>query len=268
MNEISWGRALKHGAIAAALLLGVGIVIAATAGHGADYRAIGQAAGKMTFWGFVGGLGVSVLWQRRGPGPAIAVTVLAVVAGLVGFGGSVGKRQGDVGPLTAKESAPLVIEGQGAARRLRHPHLGYSVALPEDLTPMPASVTQAFTSMAGVTGTAWGNVPEGRVLVLMLTTVHSEKNLRDFMKGLEDSEAKLAKQAGVDPSTIQVKRDELSWSGERGEVHRAVDIDELHVRFDGFGGRFAGGRVLTVGLYTASRGADSFAGEAATLQLD
>jgi hypothetical protein len=264
MREISWGRAIKHGAIVAAVLLVVGVVFAATASEGADYNAIGQAAGKMTVWGFVAGLGVSVLWQRRGVGLAIGVTVLALIAGLFGIASL---RKHDVGPLTAKESAPLVIDGEGATRRLRHPHLGYSVALPEDMTPMPASVTAAFTTMPGVTGTAWGNVPEGRVLILLLTTVHGEKNLRDFMGGMKGSEGKLASQAGVEPSAIQVKRDDLSWSGDHGEAHRYIDIGELHARFDAFGSPYGDGHVLTVGLYTITRGADSLAELASTLKL-
>jgi hypothetical protein len=261
-RAFSWRKAIGHAAAAVAVVLVIGIVVAAVADL-QNPRAVGRAIGSTLPVVAGAALLLSYLAQRGSRGALVGVlvlTVVLVVAAVAGLGHVGGPRA-----LSAAERAPLLIDGEGASRRLRHPSLGFSVALPEDLAPLPASVTEAMSKDPGVTGTAWGNAASGRVLMVLLATVRSEADLRSFMDGVTDSQDALARQAGGG-ATVDVVRDELHWSGTSGEAHRHVTIGGAHARFDAYGGLYGKDRVLTVGVFTFSRSDDSFADLAATLQ--
>jgi hypothetical protein len=258
-RRFSGRRAFAHAAAATAVVLVLGIVLAAIVDL-EHPQAVGRAIAGMLPVAIGLALLGSYVVQTRSRNAAIGgllVLAILVAAAVVAWRG--GGRD-----LSAAERAPLVVDGEGEARRLRHPNLGFSVGLPADLEPLPASVTAAMTKEPGMIGTAWGNAAAGRVLIVMLSTVRSEAELRSFMEGMTDSQNALAKSSPG--AAVHTLRDELSWSGKSGEAHRHVTIGDSHVHFDAFGSPYAGGRVLTVGLYTFSRGDDSLAELASTLR--
>ena len=260
-RAFSWRRALGHAAAAVAVVMVTGIIVAGISDL-RDPRAVGRSIGL--FLPLVAGAAVllSYVGQTRSRGALVgAVALLAVLVATAVYGL---QHAGGPRELSAAERAPLSIEGEGATRRLRHPTLGFSVALPADLEPLPASVTASMSKVPGVAATAWGNAASGRVVIVLLSTVRSEGDLRSFMDGMTDSQDALARQAPG--SSVQTLHDELSWSRKSGEAHRHVTIGDAHVHFDAFGSPYGDGRVLTVGLYSFSRSGDSFAELASTLK--
>jgi hypothetical protein len=262
-KTFSWRTAIGHAAAAVAVVLVLGIILAAVVDL-ENPRAAGRVIGSSLPLVICLALGVSYMVQTGVNRLLVGVVVLLVALGV--SAGVLLQRRDAARALSAAERAPLVIEGEGATRRLRHPTLGYSLALPADLEPLPGSLTAGMSKDPGVTGTAWGNTSSGRVFILLLSSVRSEAELRAFMDGVTDSQDALARQSG-DGVTVTTLRDELRWSGASGEAHRHVAIGNSHARFDAFGSAYGEGRVLTIGLFSFSRDDDSFAELASTLRV-
>jgi hypothetical protein len=150
--------------------------------------------------------------------------------------------------LTQDERAGLVLSSASGTPRLRHPFLGFSMAVPAGLE----EVTGAAIDERLVTSQTWKDEVAKRVLMVLVSTAHTQKQVGDLLDGARDVEAAL-RPAG----TPKVLRDETVWEGARREVHRRVVAGDVEVHTDTFVTTYAGDRELSTTIVSIGRAGDA-----------
>lgn len=227
-DRFSPGKGLLHAAIPTAVLL-VTSLAAVLTGWLPSPRGAGQAVGGAALLVFLGALLASWLLQtgRRGCGVAgfvvVALYTLATAAGVLALPLLMRLHPS---ALTAEDKRFPEVYWTPGGQRFRHPTLGFSLPAPtERFAEAPAVAEQMRQGLAGIGAWAWAwedGASGERILISLAKGPGAEQaGFEDYCRGMKDA---LAGQEGV-----SVVRDEVRWSGGRGDyLLQTLVQDRVH----------------------------------------